>query len=184
MDVQCLSVPNPMSYLICAGVKDVENRGFGTDYRGPLYIHSSGRYAILGMPAFDDLPVPVIHEFNEVLGAIQERDQTSRYIGISDAGVEVFLKNEDVQTEQSVNEYSLLSEVYRAYRENPRKPFFQVNAIIGRVTLADVVKDARSDWADPGYHHWMLADPVLFRQPVTGVRTTRTGIWTFDLPDR
>ena len=48
--MKCLSVKNPISYLICAGVKDIENRTWKTDYRGRLYIHSSGQYA------FDLLP--------------------------------------------------------------------------------------------------------------------------------
>jgi hypothetical protein len=183
MEVQCLSVPNPHSYLICAGIKDVENRGFGTDYRGRLYIHSSGRYAVRGMPPLDDCPVPVIHEFNKFLGSIQEMEKTSRYIGFADAGVQVYLKNEDRQTQRAVNEYALLSDVYRQYHENPGKPYFHVNAIIGTVTVVDVQQNAKSVWAEAGYHHWILADAVLFPEPITGVRTTRTGLWKYDLPD-
>lgn len=183
MEVNCLSVPNPLSYLICAGVKDVDNRGFGTDYRGTVYIHSSGRYSIRGMPSLEDYPVPVIHEFNEMLTAIGEMDASSRFIGFADAGVQVFLKNEDLQPDSVVNEYALLSEVYRHHRDNPRKPYFLVNAIIGRVTLADVVEDSGSPWAEDGYHHWVFRDAVLFREPVTGVRTTRTGLWKHELPE-
>ena len=182
MEVNCLSVPNPLSYLICAGVKDVENRGFGTDYRGPLYIHSSGRYALRGMPPLDDYPVPVIHEFNELLSSIQEMDRNSRFIGIADAGAHVILKNEDTQSDRAVNEYALLSDVYRRYRENPREPYFLVNAIIGRVTLVDVKHNAKSEWAEEGYHHWLLDDAVLFSEPITGLRTTRTGLWKYELP--
>ncbi|MEW6548883.1 MAG: ASCH domain-containing protein [Spirochaetota bacterium] len=37
------SVQNPWSYLICRGIKDVENRSWPTDYRRKLCIHSSGR---------------------------------------------------------------------------------------------------------------------------------------------
>ncbi len=181
MEATCLSVQNPLSYLVCAGIKDVDNRGFGTDYRGTLYIHSSGRYALRGMPDLEDHPVPVLHEFNEVLSKIQEMDQTGRYIGIADAGVSVFLKNEDLQPQRVVNEYALLADVYHQYRENPRKPFFQVNAIIGKVELVDVVKDSRSTWAEAGYFHWVFADAHLFAEPITGVRTTRTGLWTHQM---
>lgn len=183
MEVLCLSVPNPQSYLICAGIKNVENRGFGTDYRGTLYVHSSGRYALRGMPALDDLPVPVIHEFNALLSSIGEMEKTSRYIGFADAGVQVFLKNEDRQTERTVNEYALLSDVYQRYRDNPGKPYFLVNAIIGTVTVVDVQRTANSPWAEEGYHHWVLADPVLFSEPIPDVRTTRTGLWKYELPE-
>jgi len=183
MEVQCLSVPNPYSYLICAGIKEVENRGFGTDYRGRIYIHSSGRYAVRGMPPLDDCPVPVIHEFNEFLGSIQEMEKTSRYIGFADAGVNVFLKNEDRQSDRAVNEYALLSDVYRLYHENPRKPYFLVNAIIGRVDVVDVRQDSNSVWAESGYHHWILSNPVLFAEPIIKVRTTRTGLWTYEMAE-
>lgn len=184
MEVSCLSVPNPLSYLICAGIKNVENRGFGTDYRGPLYIHSSGRYALRGMPLLEEYPVPVIHEFNELLSSIQEMEKSSRYIGIVDGGVQVFLKNEDAQSDRSVNEYGLLTDVYSRYREDPKEPFFLVNAIIGKVTVVDVTQDAKSAWAEDGYHHWILNDAVLFPEPITGVRTTRTGLWKYELQER
>ena len=39
-----LSVSNPTSYLICTGMKTVENRSWTTNYRGRIYIHSSGEY--------------------------------------------------------------------------------------------------------------------------------------------
>ena len=181
MEVTCLSVPNPLSYLVCAGIKDVDNRGFGTDYRGTLYIHSSGRYALRGMPDLDEYPVPVIHEFNEMLSKIQDMDRGARYIGVADAGVSIFLKNEEKQTQRAVNEYALLSDVYHRYRKDPRTAFFQVNALIGRVELVDVVKDSRSDWAEEGYFHWIFEDAHLFAEPVHGVRTTRTGLWTHEL---
>ena len=183
VEVMCLSVPNPLSYLICAGVKDIENRGFGTDFRGTLYIHSSGRFAIRGMPPLEEYPVPVIHEFNKVLSAIQEMDQLGRYIGVADAGVQIFLRNEDLQSQRTVNEYALLSDVYHHHRENPRKPFFHVSAIVGRVTVLDVVKNAKSVWAEEGYHHWVLGDDHLFAKPITAVRTTRTGLWKYELPE-
>ena len=50
MEVTCLSIPNPRSYLVCAGIADVENRSTMTDYRGTLYIHSAGRFGLRGMP--------------------------------------------------------------------------------------------------------------------------------------
>jgi len=183
MEVDCLSVPNPRSYLICAGVQDVENRGFPTDFRGRLFIHSSGRSAIRGMPPLDGLPVPVIHEFNAMLDEIGSLHRENRYIGVEDAGVHVFLKDEDQQDPGVVNEYALLSTVYEQHRHDPLKPFFRVNAIIGHVDLVDVVRDSSSPWAEADYHHWILRNPVLFRDPIVPVRTTRTGLWKFDLPE-
>ncbi len=36
-----LTVKNPWAYLICTGIKDVENRSRQTNYRGKILIHSS-----------------------------------------------------------------------------------------------------------------------------------------------
>lgn len=41
-----LSVQQPWAWLIVAGHKDIENRGYRTNYRGPILIHASGRYAL------------------------------------------------------------------------------------------------------------------------------------------
>lgn len=55
--------------------------------------------------------------------------------------------------------------------------------IIGTVDLVDIVHKSRSPWAikstDTLYYYWVLANPVLFDQPIK-IRGC-TGIW--DLPD-
>jgi hypothetical protein len=181
MEVMCLSVPNPRSYLLCAGVADVENRGFSTDYRGPLYIHSTGIKAICGMPDMADYPVPVIHEFDEILARIQNLDSDAHYITIPDKGVRIALRDEERQSDQVIAEYSLLADVYRAYRADPRQPFFLVSAIVGRVDLVDVVADSGSLWAQSGYKHWLFENPVLFEEPIVRVTASRSGLWKYEL---
>lgn len=39
---KAISIKQPWAYLICAGIKDVENRTWATKYRGRVYIHASG----------------------------------------------------------------------------------------------------------------------------------------------
>lgn len=41
MTKSIITIKNPWAYLICSGVKDIENRTWKTKYRGLLYIHSS-----------------------------------------------------------------------------------------------------------------------------------------------
>jgi len=41
--MKTLSVKQPWSYLICSGVKPVENRTWNTKFRGRVLIHSSAR---------------------------------------------------------------------------------------------------------------------------------------------
>ena len=38
--ITVLSVRHPWAWLICEGLKDVENRNWKTNYRGTLYIHA------------------------------------------------------------------------------------------------------------------------------------------------
>ncbi len=38
--------------------------------------------------------------------------------------------------------------------------------IIGTVRIVDSVEDARSKWALPGWHHWVLQDPMPLKQPI------------------
>ena len=39
--MKALSLQQPWAWLICAGIKDVENRDWRTNYRGRVYIHAS-----------------------------------------------------------------------------------------------------------------------------------------------
>lgn len=42
---KAISIKQPWTYLICAGIKDVENRTWPTKYRGRVYIHASAKLA-------------------------------------------------------------------------------------------------------------------------------------------
>jgi hypothetical protein len=183
MELSCISVPNPLSYLICYGIPDVENRGYSTDYRGPLYIHSIGRHAISGMPDLSEFPVPVIQEFDNLMQTIGQIEDASRYVSIPENGITVALKDENLHTDRAVAEYTLLSDVYSAYRADPRKPFFHVQAIIGRVDLVDVVNNSTSPWARSGSYHWVFENAVIAKEPILHVSTSRTGLWKYRLND-
>lgn len=50
-DLKVLSVRQPWAWAIAAGHKDVENRTWATDYRGPLAIHSGKAWDRQGMQA-------------------------------------------------------------------------------------------------------------------------------------
>jgi hypothetical protein len=42
--MQALSIMQPWAWLICAGHKDIENRGWSTTYRGRVLIHAGKRF--------------------------------------------------------------------------------------------------------------------------------------------
>jgi hypothetical protein len=49
--------------------------------------------------------------------------------------------------------------------------------IIGVVTLADIVTDSPSPWADPASrYHWVLSDPAVLDDPVPA--SGHLGLWT------
>lgn len=56
---KAISIKQPWAYLICAGIKDVENRTWATKYRGRVYIHASaklvGQYFSEGVFTADQL---------------------------------------------------------------------------------------------------------------------------------
>lgn len=157
---------------------------YKTEFRGTIYVHSSGRYSITGMPDFRGLPVPVIHEFNEQMNNIEELARKAKYINIPEQGVRIVLKKEDRQDARVVREYDFLARVYAYYRRYPDEPFFLSNAIIGRVELDDITHHANSPWAREDYFHWVLKNAKLFRHPIRSVRDPgRRGIWEYELPD-
>jgi hypothetical protein len=46
---------------------------------------------------------------------------------------------------------------------------FTRSAILGSVEIVDCVRDARSKWAVPGQHHWLLQQPRQLASAVVGV---------------
>ena len=134
------------------------------------------------MPVLGVYPVPVIHEFNEVMGKIQQIEDESDFIGFRENGVAVILKDEGRRSEEELRQYRLLSDAYRHYRDHPGKPFFLVDTIIGFVELVDVVRDHDSRWAGAGDYHYLFANPSLLAQPITSVRGGN-GVWEYSIPD-
>lgn len=52
-------------------------------------------------------------------------------------------------------------------------------AIIGSVEIVDCVKNHPSSWAIEGDWHWVLANPVMFPEPITGVKG-KLSFWDYD----
>ncbi len=177
--MKTLSVKQPWSTLICTGIKDVENRTWRTEYRGPLLIHASAQED-RGAELFD---------LCEVLGDMQlcTRDEENDLPDASDC---LYLQNNVmtgrlelrpefmVARQDLVVQYALL----RRLLDEPDRDFFLGGAIIGQVELTDIVMDSPSRWAESQCYHWILAKPVLFDNPVTNVRG-RLRLWDFKQPD-
>ena len=162
-----LSIKQPMATLVCAGVKDVENRTWATNYRGKLLIHASGNARF--MPIGEEVP---------------EKWYNS-YIGHRDSGnmddVELLyykLFYDKIYPFYGVEDWQGFLDKY-AVDGRKMEPFFISHAIIGEVEITDIVSDSQSLWAISGCEHWILKNPVLYDRPIISVQGKR-GIWNFN----
>jgi len=140
-----LSVKQPWSYLVCSGIKDIENRTWKLPekYRDKwVLIHASADRKSNLMALTREQYNDACDKF-EWNGAMKPVDQWSR------------------------------------------------SAIIGSVEIVDCRVNHQSIWAeytrgwpsDPKViYHWVLANPILFEQPIIDVRG-KLGFWDYDLPE-
>jgi hypothetical protein len=160
----CLSIRNPLSYLICAGVKDVENRTWTTKFRGRILIHSSGDLKAHCLQ-WHDLPA----EF------VKQRKDGKK--GPLFSALDNLTKRIDAHYKvNGAKEFNELMD--NAAELKNRDAFFLNMAIIGEVTILDIVKNSKSVFAEKNCFHWILTDPVLYDYdeicyPVHG----KLGLW-------
>lgn len=140
--MKVLSVKQPWAYLICSGIKDIENRTWKCpqNHIGQrVLIHASGT-----------------------------------------AAKEPYMLFNDDQAEQIGDR---IMDVVASYHTR--------SAIIGSVEIVDCQVDHQSIWAeythgwpsDPKViYHWVLANPILFEQPIIDVRG-KLGFWDYELEE-
>lgn len=148
--MKCISVKNPLSYLICAGIKDVENRTWKTNHRGRLYIHSSGQGPFADLYE-QDFPI-------KVRKALRDVETKENVAIIPESPMKPLLGKI----------YDLI--IYSNRLSEKKEPLYLSQAIVGHVDLVDIVKDSDSVFAEPGQYHWKLQNAVLYKNPVLFVR--------------
>lgn len=174
MNYKVLSVQNPWAYLIAYGVKDIENRGWSTPYRGKILIHASGEAGC--WVNLKDLPKPFQDRANAALDedipyANLDRD-LRRYSDLITWLCDFYgVQHTPPETFEQTMRTKTLSRGFA----------MDTHAIIGSATLADIVDDSPSPWAKPGKRHWILKDAELFDKPISGVRG-KLGLWWFNRP--
>jgi len=147
--MKVLSVRCQYAYLICLGIKDVENRTWKTDYRGELLIHSSGKgWTELDLSLF---PKKWLEEF-EVKKELGRGNTGLRYTEILDNFYKKLYKYYETKDRES--------SIYKS-----KDGFLKAQAIIGKVKLVDIVKDSNSEWALSNNYHWVFENAELFHLP-------------------
>lgn len=77
--MKALSIKQPYAYLICKGIKDIENRTWRTNFRGRVYIHASAKSANEPYMIFTDEQIDVID--NIIMDICESYELTSAIIG-------------------------------------------------------------------------------------------------------
>ena len=57
---------------------------------------------------------------------------------------------------------------------------YDTSAIIGSVEIIDCVQNHPSIWAIKGMWHWVLANPVLFKNPIKNVKG-KLSFWEYEI---
>ncbi len=165
--MKCLSVKNPWGYLICAGIKDVENRTWKTDYRGELYIHASGEetYDYL-IPGWEHL-LPLHYEASRV--QFSEDGEIIRGGGGTD-----YLQAKNGECYIRGDAPDLIKKEYEMFKKigmsDAGKGPLRRQAIIGKCMLVDIICDSKSPWAREGQYHWILRNQEIFDDPILYVK--------------
>lgn len=155
MGYKVLTVKQPYSYLICSGIKPIENRTWKTNYRGRVLIHASaekmkgieGDYFNedqIGHLYCGHTPLEELHKYHAM------RELYSAIIG----SVEI--------VDCVINHPSIWAE--RAKKD----PWYEY--IHGESQEIHQV------------YNWVLANPILFDKPILNVKG-KLGFWDYDLPE-
>lgn len=180
---KALSVINPISYLICLGFKDVENRSWNTTYRGRIYIHSSGEYDEFTLQGIK-YPKSLIKQVDALIGEVNLEDDATISEVLEELKKEKYKRKHEainyIKTQMKyeamlkkhygINVYEETNEKLIKTILQQKKPFHKTSSIIGHVSIVDIVRNSNSVWAEQGMYHWVLKDPMIYEKPVINVK--------------
>lgn len=171
--MKALTVKNPFGYLICYGIKDVENRTWNTKYRGTILIHTSAKEYCNIFSLKEELPI-----INYMYEIIYNKNYhiKSEYIDFIDND---FVLNEIYKKDTKVlSEFRLLNDLYNRYLKN--ETLLLKSSIIGKVDITDVIVDSKSKLAYSNSFHWILDNPTLFDTSINKIKGN-LGLWNYNL---
>jgi hypothetical protein len=81
--MKAISIQQPWAWLICAGFKDIENRTWETNYRGPILIHAGKKIDKEGLAwvkeNMPDIELPTEFRTGGIVGSAEIVDCVSEY---------------------------------------------------------------------------------------------------------
>ncbi len=150
--MKTLSIKQPWAILIAHGIKDIENRTWATKYRGPIYIHASGKPAFTGSYK-ENLP-------KEFWDSMSEKEKWAAIDSFQHRGA--IIGKVDI-VDCVINHASIWAE--RTPSCSPHYP----------AGLPAHMGKGRED----AIYNWVLANPVLFDEPILNVKG-KLSLWEFD----
>lgn len=155
--MKILSVRVPECYLICHGIKEIENRTWQTKYRGKLLIHACG---LTEWEYYNyHLPDEILKDY------------------------EKFWKNYDIEKKyqvQKVTQKCFDLDILMDKHIQEKNPYFKSQCIIGQVDLIDIVENSKNIWALKKNYHWIIKNSILFKKPIENIKG-KLGLWNYDL---
>lgn len=79
--MKVLTVKQPWAYLICSGIKDIENRTWSTKFRGRVLIHASAKPTNEPYMILNDEQYKAIEESGKEIDFLQSYTNGSQIIG-------------------------------------------------------------------------------------------------------
>jgi hypothetical protein len=137
-EMYALSVKQPYAWLICAGYKDVENRSWK--------IGRSSRHG----------PYSTYHQANFTI------DLPCRIYVHSGKGKDIDAIDMILYCQWDWFPHDAEDAIFDFEDANS----WSLGAIIGEVDIVDCIKDSKSPWAVEGQYHFILKNPVLYKEPI------------------
>lgn len=160
----------PYATLICSGTKDVENRSWSTTHRGRIAIHATTR----SIELFDrSLPLPIFREFDQIIGTDGRQKKIGKLLYVENDRLLLRPKAKDYRREFELLKTEIAEQI------DHESTLFAEGAIVGECTLVDIIQDSSSSWSESGSYHWILADPILYADPIGNVKG-HLKLWTID----
>jgi len=165
--MKTLSVRQPYATLICAGIKDVENRSWSTEYRGTVLIHAS-QWSMKPdlFIIWKELPLPLFKDYEAIASNLDDTDSSPADLTqiIRAENGKVVLLDENYRLQYQLLKTELAKQL------DEETTLFLTQAIVGSVDIVDVVRDSKSEWSERGQYHWILKNPVLYAEPLVSVK--------------
>jgi hypothetical protein len=167
--MKALTVKQPWAYLICLGIKDIENRSWKTNFRGKVLIHASSNKRLMNLPPndfmTDDQSARMM--YRDVKFPAEEWNLYSAIIGIVEI-VDCVVNHPSIWAEKTIIEQM----EYPEFGYNESEYFGDGEHECDRCE--------HTWWGNENkpIYNWILANPVLFDKPIENVKG-KLGLWEY-----